>query len=336
MNKIVELPTGLKPTGDVYLAAFVQRQQQSDAQARVYLERNFAFNGSPPDSYLQMASMSRFAWQGVLTADFLAAAGTTAVTNPLPALPPEVPTSTPFPLVAGCQVQLNGPDIVLDEVFDFDALAGSLLVFVDDEIMSIAIADLTDAGAYSLTVVRGFFGTAVEDHLTGATLFIVLRADVIPFTHPSFQKASAPTFKIAIGVNDVADSDPITLSIPGITALVLTSAGVSDDSLAIYVNGVPIRDLNNNFASSPDPLTFDLVALAAAVGIVLKIGDVISMKVRDNFGVNRRLYTWSAEVTFWDAATNTFNGGTNSGVVGSDPGPYPLYYDNGSFTIARP
>jgi len=224
MNRIVELPIGLKPTADIYVAALTQRNQASDTQARLYLSKNFAFNGDPADSYLQLARMSRFAWYGVLTADFLAAAAKTAVVNTLPVLPPEVPASSPFPLVAGLAIQLDGPDLILDEVTDFDSLAGALLVFVDDEIMSISVADLTGAGAYTLTIVRGFFGTTIADHAAGTDVHIIRRADMIPVTHPSFQTGNIIQLKLAIGVENVSDITPFGFEVGGASNAPLISS----------------------------------------------------------------------------------------------------------------
>jgi len=209
MSRIIQLPAGLSPTDEPWLAALVQRTQANDTRAQVFLAKNYAFNGQPTDSYLLLASQSRFAWAGTLTADFLASAAKTAVTNTLPALPPEVPTSSPFPLVAGLAVQLTGPDTILDDVTDFDALAGALLVFVDNEVMSISAAELTAAGAYMLTVVRGFFGTTIADHLTGADVHIARRSDVVPFTHPSFRESNAPALSVPIGGASLADVQPL-------------------------------------------------------------------------------------------------------------------------------
>jgi hypothetical protein len=222
MIAIVDLPYGLvpgfstgNPTRNAYLAALIQREQPNDAGAAVYLAKNYSFNDTPPDSYLLLAQQSRFAWAGMLTADFLASAPTTTITNALPALPPEAPTSSPFPLVAGCAIQLSGCDVILDEVSDFDSLAGALLVFVDAEIMSIATADLTANGAYSLTVVRGMFGTTIADHTADTPVFIARRGDVVPFTHPSFQTGNNISLKITIGAGSASDLEPFAFTVNG-------------------------------------------------------------------------------------------------------------------------
>lgn len=227
---LVILPTGLKPPdGNIYLAALVQREQPNDSGAAVYLGKNYAFNGDPSDSYLLLARLRRFAWAGNLASDFLAATAPISVANTPPELPPEVPVG--FTVVPGCTVQLSGPDLILDEVTDFDALAGTLLVFVDAEIMSISEADLSAVGAYSLTVVRGMFGTTIADHLAGAPLAIVRRSDVIPFTHPSFQNGNVSQCKVTIGVGNAADAEMVAFPIGGSGAS-LTFTSVSPNTCA--------------------------------------------------------------------------------------------------------
>ena len=206
MTGIIVLPATLSPSAATYLAALVQRDQQTDAAAAVFLGKNYAFNGVPGDSYSLLARLSRFAWAGNLTADYLATAPETAVGNALPVLPPEAPTSSPFPLVAGCNIQLTGPDQIIDDITDFDSLAGQLLVFIDSEIMSISAAQLTGAGAYSLTLVRGFFGTSIADHLNGAAVFIVRRGDIVPFTHPLVQAGNTLQLKVTVGTGSVSDA----------------------------------------------------------------------------------------------------------------------------------
>jgi hypothetical protein len=216
MNRIVQLPIGLAPDDvSMWLACLARRNQITDANFRLYLCREFTFNGGPLDSYIFLVSQKTFAWHGLLTSSFLAAADEVAVGNSLPAtLPPGCPNTNPFPLVAGLEIQLDGPDLILDEATDFDSLCGDLLAFVDDEILSLSTADLTDTGAYSLTVVRGFFGTAIADHQAGAHIFICRRLDVLPLSHPYFQSGNQIKLKLAIGAADVSNAIPFSLTLP--------------------------------------------------------------------------------------------------------------------------
>lgn len=229
MNRVIQLPAGLSPSASLYLAALVQRTKPTDSKAAIYLQRSYAFNGDAPDSYQFLGALNRFAWSGSLTAAFAADAAETAAGNALPELPNGCPATDPFPLVAGCNVQLTGPDQILDEVTDFDGLCGTLLVFVDNEIMSISAAAMTNAGGYSLTVVRGYFGTTIADHAQGAPVFIVRQQDILPLTHPFFVDGNTVTFKLTIGVGVITDSESFEYVIGASSALTFT--GFSPDPI---------------------------------------------------------------------------------------------------------
>jgi hypothetical protein len=268
--RVLSLPAGLKPITATCLAALVRRDQPSDANCKVYLRKNFAFDGDPPASYQLLASMSKFAWAGYLTAEFLAAAAPTSFSNPLPVLPPEAPVAEPFPLVSGLSVQLDGPDLVLDEITDFDAINGTILVFVETEIMALAAAALTGPGAYDLTVVRGFWGSTVADHAANTPIFIIRRDNIVPMAHPSFQPGNISELKIALGVQTLADAALLTfnhssglmftgvvpdtfypMNVPG---LELSGAGF----LASGINAIKIDDgLGNSYTWTSDIFTID-------------------------------------------------------------------------------
>ncbi|MGA2787648.1 MAG: hypothetical protein ABSF60_08975, partial [Verrucomicrobiota bacterium] len=81
------------------------------------------------------------------------------------------------------------------------------LLFVGNEIMSIAEATLTDSGAYTLTVVRGRFGTAIADHALGDTVMIIALADLLPLQHPHFLGGNTGRFKLTLGGQDASDVD---------------------------------------------------------------------------------------------------------------------------------
>lgn len=143
---------------------------------------------------------------GTLTADFPASTPFVAIANPLPAEAGNVGQSgSDFPLAAGLQIQLIGIDLILPGVSDFDALANTVLLFVGDEIMSIAEADMTASGAYSLTVIRGRFGTPIENHTNGDTVWILTLANLKPLQHPHFLAGNDAQFKLTIGDQDIAD-----------------------------------------------------------------------------------------------------------------------------------
>jgi hypothetical protein len=200
---LVELPVGLCPNNQPAIAALVARDTQGTVSAQLFLGRNFVFTGDPPDSFFLLKTITRFAFHGALPADFAAATAFTSIANALPA----EATGAPFPLTDGLALLLDGPDILLPNVSDFDALANALLLFVGNEIMSIADAELTYSGAYTLTVIRGRFGTAIADHLTGDTVLIIPLADLLPLQHPHFLGGNTGRFKLTLGGQDASDVD---------------------------------------------------------------------------------------------------------------------------------
>lgn len=209
------------------------RVTQADAYATLYLGRNYVFSGLAPASFAPLATITGFAMYGALSADFLASA---AYEVPANALPVEGRNPNPFPLVAGMGIQLEGVDIVLPDVCDFDALANSVLLFAGNEIMSVAEATMTASGAYTLTVIRGRFGTVIADHHNGDTVWIIPLASLKAIAHPHFQVGNVAQFKLTIGSQNISDVNPFTF---GFGALL----DVSGQQI-LDVNGNPIIPLN--------------------------------------------------------------------------------------------
>lgn len=209
---IVELPVDLCPNNKPAIAALVTRSTQSDTAAQVWLGRNYVFNGTPPESYFLLANLTGFAFHGALTADFLAAAAALAITNPLPA------EGAGASVVSGMAIKLDGVDLLLPDVCDFDALANGVLLFVGNEIMSIAESALGDSeqpGDYSLTVIRGRFGTPIEDHHAGDTVWIISLSDLKALQHPHFLAGNDGKFKLTIGGESLSDADPVDIVFVG-------------------------------------------------------------------------------------------------------------------------
>lgn len=201
---IAELPAPLCPNQKPAVAALVARDVQSLTRAVVYLGRNYTFTGIAPESYFELQTITRFAQHGALAADFPAASPLTVPANPPPAEFVDWPN--PLPLAAGLQVQLDGVDLVLPDVSDFDALAADLILVVGNEYMAIAEATLTAPGAYTLTVLRGAFGTAIVDHAAGDTVFIIAREDLQPLQHPHFRTGNTGRFKLTLKNPNVGDA----------------------------------------------------------------------------------------------------------------------------------
>ena len=111
--------------------------------------------------------------------------------------------------------------------------------------------------------------------------------------------------------------------------LTVTLDGTVDDTLAVFVNKIPVRDVQTFF----DGVTVvDVIAEAAAAGVTLKYGDEITLSVHDVGLIYWQRATWTAEVHWDDGGTNYFTGGTND----TGTGILPLYYDDGSFVLNRP
>jgi hypothetical protein len=211
--RILELPAALCPDEKPAIVLLTARDSLGTSFANLFLGRNYTFNGTPPDSFVQLQTLSKFAQHGVLAADFPAASATTVPANALPA--ESADWANPIPLTAGMQIQLDGPDLILPDVADFDALAGAVLVFIADEIMAVAEQTLTASGAYTLTVIRGAFGTAVADHAAGDTVFVIPRSFLVPIQHPHFLAGNTAEFKLTIGSQSVLDVSSFNITFAG-------------------------------------------------------------------------------------------------------------------------
>jgi hypothetical protein len=190
------------------VAVLVSRNTQATTYATLYLGRNYVFSGLPPSSYEELATITGFAMYGQLVAAVAANAAYMAIGNPPPV---EGQKPNPLPVVCGLQIQLAGVDLILPDVCDFDALANEVLLFVDQEIMSIAEANMTAEGAYTLTVIRGRFGTAIANHAAGATMWIIPLAQVKAIAHPHFALGNVAQFKLTIGLQSISDVQSFNL-----------------------------------------------------------------------------------------------------------------------------
>jgi len=198
-ERLIKLPATLAPGGNLSLAALVRRNHCREMGAAVWLGRNFAFQGTAPESYFHLGAVRRFAFHGKLTSDLKSDSPLLPIANPIPKY-----ATNPVPLVDGPQIQLDGVDLILPELFDFDALVNATLLFVGDEILSIAAATLIGPGAFALQVIRGRFGTMIATHLVGADFFIIPLADLTILQHPSFVPGGTSLFKLTIGVQQLA------------------------------------------------------------------------------------------------------------------------------------
>lgn len=206
---VVKLPPAFG-AGDNAVAVLVPRKTTTDNYATLWLGRTYCFNGTPPDSYAHLGKTKGFGWSGKMSI------GTRdgSITDHAD-LEPDNPFPNGFAPAQPelMQVQLAGVDQILPECHDFDALADATLLFCGKEIMSIARAQMTAAGAYTLTVLRGRLGTPIPDHAAGDPLWIVERSRLKAFTHPFFAAGNAAKFKVTIGRQTPADAIPFTIKL---------------------------------------------------------------------------------------------------------------------------
>jgi hypothetical protein len=207
---LMELPLALCPNSAPGLGVLVQRDVPGTQSAQLWLGRNYVFTGTAPESFLLLQTLAKFALHGRLTADYAASTATITPDNALPA-----EADDPLPVTEDLTLQLDGPELLLPDVCAFDALANATLLFVDGEIMSIATATLTAAGAYTLTVIRGRFGTTIADHAAGAEIWIIARADLPVAQHPHFLGGNTARFKLFLDWQQAADVDAFSQTFTG-------------------------------------------------------------------------------------------------------------------------
>lgn len=117
-----------------------------------------------------------------------------------------------------------------------------------------------------------------------------------------------------------------------ISSFSLTTNFLTDDSMVIYLNGQPIRDLNNPYRT--DPSSFDLLSLASNSGLSIKYNDTISIYGRDNYLSYWNLPQWTATITFGDGYISNITGGYNIGATPST-GVAPVYRPNGYLIVEK-
>ena len=192
-----ELPAALCAGSMPAVAALVARGSPTQISFNVWLKKNYAFAGAPADSYLSPQTFNRFAQHGSLVFDYPAA-------------------TQNIDLLIGAVVEFDGPDDTLSEITAFEGLTDVLLVFVDDEIMSVAGWALQAAGVYRLQLLRGRFGTPIETHAAGAQVLIIARMDLPVISSKAFQPDVAQVFQFSLGNQQLSNATGGDLTIAGL------------------------------------------------------------------------------------------------------------------------
>jgi hypothetical protein len=153
-----------------------------------------------PESFDVIESLGRFALHGTLLADY--SADTLVIDESL-----------------GVAVRLDGPDTEIEEQMMFDGLTDQLLVFVNNEVMSVVEAQVIGASQYRLSVVRGRFATPLEAHSLGDDAFIVRRDELEPLQHAHFVPGNTVVVKVQAftgkSVADLGDAPELSLELAG-------------------------------------------------------------------------------------------------------------------------
>ncbi len=192
---IIELPLQLCPEGILSLAVLAVRPNSDTKAFQIHLAKNFTgdWGGeSSSDSYFLLAIQNTFAQHGTVLEDY--------------------PLTETIDTEIGLALALDAPDLDLPESVPFDALADTLLVFIEGEILSIHRVELVSLGSYRLYCMRSRMATAAAPHVTGTDAYIIPRASLKPLQHPHFQPNNTATIKLApysgTATLDLADADP--------------------------------------------------------------------------------------------------------------------------------
>lgn len=278
--RLIELPPGLC-AGAPAIAAVVARNSTAMTGFSLWLDKLFAWTGVAPDSFALLQNQTRFAFHGFTLADYPS-------------------TTRLIDLELGVLVQLDGPDQSIAPITAFDALADSMLAFIDDEILSLAGWTVVGSGVYRLQFIRGRFGTPIEDHEAGAKLLMIGSANLAVVSHPSFKPDNMATLKVALGNQDISQGTELQLTLTG-------TAWRVPPPCALSVNG---RNVNAVFPGGATPLTVSWV-LPDPGGILPRF-DLVKLCTRLQFFVASDLI-YQTDVA-WPATSvefvfETLNGG---------------------------
>ncbi|MDR3458018.1 MAG: PA14 domain-containing protein [Verrucomicrobiae bacterium] len=225
--RIFELPLALCPGSQPAIQLLCSRDKVSTAIGQLFLGKNFAFSGSPPDSYDLLQTFTRFAWHGKLTADY--PADTLCIDTRI-----------------GVNLQLDGPDLILEDVADFDAIGGKYWLIIDDELMFLANPTLTGVGAYALHTVRGQYGTPIQPHAAGADVYIIRAEDCAPVAFNSLIAGNVGQFKVTLGVQQASDQVATETGFVGGAHTIAPASLVAVNNITTQ----PIIPVNTNFTVS--------------------------------------------------------------------------------------
>jgi hypothetical protein len=194
---VLELPPALC-SGRPALALLPARDAFTTSSAEILIGKNYDWSGDPTESFFSMTKLTQFAWHGTLTDDY--------------------PANTQcIDLRRGIFVQLDGPDLILDETTPFDALASDTLALIGNELLSVISAQLIATGLYQLKVIRGRYATPIVSHSADDQVIIFRRSAIVPILHPQFeQPGNVVRWKLLLGLEEAAEADAYDVGIRGL------------------------------------------------------------------------------------------------------------------------
>lgn len=176
-------------------------------------------------SYEFLAEHNRFARHGALGEDYAA-------------------TTDRLDQSVGLLITLDNADITLDDLTLTDAQADRLLLFVDDEIISVSGVTLVGAGQYRVYGIRGRYDTRPQAHSTGAEAWLIERARLGQLTDATFTYLATINLKLQpsrLGnALDLADATAVELTLGNRVAKPLAPlnlAHAGDGHIPFYTTG---------------------------------------------------------------------------------------------------
>lgn len=177
-QRLIELRPGLGDDGKINLVVICSRPTVLCTSFSVHLAKNYDFGGLiTAESFQLITTSPNYAFRGALLEDY---PDSTAETDD----------------TVGLSLKLTGPDTDLPEETEFDGLSDELLIFVNDEILSVFQVQLIGVDQYRLFAIRKRYRTAQANHSAGDEAFVIRRSDLVAFDDEIFQAGRTASVKV--------------------------------------------------------------------------------------------------------------------------------------------
>jgi hypothetical protein len=171
-------------------------------------------------------------------------------------------------------VLLAGVDITLDNIPEEDAQLDRLLLFVNDEVISLYDATLVSTGLYRCKGIRGRYGSPIQAHADGDEVFVTAKANYFAAMPADGSDATFKLQPVALGKSlDLADAtaELVEGTQRSLTPLAPIALRVGNDGVAPLISG----DALIEWSAVPDskPAGFWSVVTENLPGAVLEFFD---------------------------------------------------------------